>query len=62
MAGEDLDENIPREENDMAESLNGCGEATEQSPTVEKDEDEDKGNIFVFNATAMPLLFFRNLY
>lgn len=62
MAGEDLDENIPCEENGIVESSNGCGEATEQSPTVEKDEDEDKGNIFVFNATAMPLLFLRDLY
>ncbi|XP_004309911.1 PREDICTED: methionine aminopeptidase 2B-like [Fragaria vesca subsp. vesca] len=42
MAGEDLDENIPCEENGIVESSNGCGEATEQSPTVEKDEDEDK--------------------
>lgn len=51
MAEEGLDENVPCEESGTLEpsNVNGNGEAAQQSPTVQNDEDDDKGDIFIFN-------------
>lgn len=52
MAVENSDENIPCEEKGTSEPSNGNGngEAAQNSLTVEKDQDDDKGSdIFIFN-------------
>ena len=59
MAEEKLDTQIPTDENGTVELSNGNEDPDELSPTLQNDEDEEKGDFpIIIKSLAFPFPFF----